>query len=185
VSFRFWRDGLQPLLSAVEVALARWSLEGEDVDASVSVGDADDDAAYSAAWRSWAGREAELYAACAQKVEPLGWSEVAAIGGQEVASRVAALKRAHAELAAAQLPARLRARRGKVVEHDGATVRLVTYSSYDPIDVPEALHDALPRFDGRPAAQVVARLEAEGVAAPPELLQRLVDWGLLVPEEEG
>jgi hypothetical protein len=58
------------------------------------------------------------------------------------------------------------------------------YSPHDPILLPAAVIDVLDRFDGRPTEQVLGEVAAElGLELDGALLQRLVDFGILVAVE--
>lgn len=60
-------------------------------------------------------------------------------------------------------------------------MRVTTYTAFDPLDLPRALFDALRYFDGRPTAQALRRIRAErGIHVQPDLVRRLVDFGVLV-----
>ncbi len=143
---------------------------------------APDPAAYARTWGEWAGREAELYRRCAERVAGLSWDDVLARCGPRVAARAAAVRAAHARHTDRALPARLRAGAFQVasVRGDGG-VRAVTFSAFDAIDLPSTLVALLPAFDGRPTDEVLAWLEREhGARIEPGFLRQLVDWGVLV-----
>jgi hypothetical protein len=58
--------------------------------------------------------------------------------------------------------------------------RVVTYSAYDPLEMPKALADVLPRFDGRPPNRVLREIAAEaGLKINEAVLRKLVDFGVL------
>jgi hypothetical protein len=59
---------------------------------------------------------------------------------------------------------------------------VVTYSPYDPLDLPRRLVDVLGYFDGQPTSEVLPRIRRErGLDVQPDLVRRLVDFGVLVP----
>ncbi len=63
------------------------------------------------------------------------------------------------------------------------SVRLVTYSPYDPIELPKGLFDLLAAFDGRSLDEVRRNiLEDFGFELEPDLIQRLLDFGILREE---
>ena len=115
-----------------------------------------------------------------ERVAGLDWGGVARIAGTEVAVRAARVREAHRALVTPRVPDRLELGSFQVAARVGAWVRLVTHSSLDAIDLPAELLALLPRFDGRPTVEVTAELAAAGAPAPPDVLQRLVDWGVLV-----
>ena len=58
---------------------------------------------------------------------------------------------------------------------------MVTYSQYDPLELPRLLVDVLPYFDGRPTVEALRRIRAgRRVNVQPGLVRRLVDFGVLV-----
>jgi hypothetical protein len=151
----------------------------ESIDAADLDGREPDD--YAEHWGRWRGREAELYTACAALVRDLPWSDVERIGGPELAMHRQVLQAQYAELASPQLPARLWPAVYRVIHRGRDAVRLRTYSPYDPIDVPAELIDALHCFDGQPIAEALEQMVDEhGLELTPGLVQRLVDFGVLV-----
>ena len=64
------------------------------------------------------------------------------------------------------------------------TVRLVTYSDYDPIELPRVLVDELHHFDGRATTETLDELEREsGLRLDPALVRKLVDFRVLCDED--
>lgn len=131
-------------------------------------------------WGDWVDRERELYLATAARVEGLEWSKVRAIGGPQGEAHGQVVRQAWEALVWASTPARLRLARLGSVEIGRETTAIVTHRVYDPIEVPSKLLPWLARFDGRPADQVRAELEREGAPVDAAVVQRLVDWGVLV-----
>ena len=71
----------------------------------------------------------------------------------------------------------------QVAEMGRESVRLVTYSPYDPIELPKVLFDLLAAFDGRSLDEVRRNiLEDFGFELEPDLIQRLLDFGILSQE---
>ena len=61
-------------------------------------------------------------------------------------------------------------------------MQLSTYSTLDPLRMPSALLAALPHFDGRAVDEIVAEVVAQrNLRLTPSLLQKLVDFGILMP----
>ena len=52
-----------------------------------------------------------------------------------------------------------------------------TYSGYDPLDIPAAVMELLPCFDGRPVADAVAAIvEESGFQVGTDLIRKMVDF---------
>ncbi len=136
--------------------------------------------ALKALWGDHYGAEADFYRATARRVEVLSWAEVLAIGGPELQVRLDLLRSRQQRHRETTLPERLTVGAFEVVAQRVGGVRVVTYSSLDALDLPNALLGVLPAFDGRPTQEVLDQLEsAWNLAIDPALLQRLVDWGVL------
>lgn len=72
----------------------------------------------------------------------------------------------------------------QLVQITHEVARVVTYSEYDPVDIPRQMLDLLPYFDGRPTGEVLSVIESErGVHLDPALVRKLTDFALLVPPE--
>ncbi len=136
---------------------------------------------YRAVWGTWAGREPEFYRACAEKVASLAWPDVLALGSPELRANADVLTSLAVAARSDELPSRLGLGPMTVTAVHDAQVVLTTYRGYDPITIPMALFEVLDAFDGRPTADVLASLERDrGVELEPELLRRMVDFGVLV-----
>ncbi len=197
----FWH-ALRRVLATVEADVARWcalevgvdperlaaSLPRLDGDAAqagpawVEVEGRRDPALHAQRWGAWAGRERELYLACAAAADRLQGADVARLGGGALALRVELARRLLARLAAPRAaPARLRVAPFQVVTMRAGGVRVTTFSPLDALDLPSALVALLPLFDGRPTVEVLAELRTtHGVELTPDLLGRLLDWQVLV-----
>jgi hypothetical protein len=197
VAARFWREGVEAMLRAVEEALARHCLlelgvSYESVLASLprkrppgTKADVPLDrvlpARYAKTWGSWAGRERELYTRSAAIVDALAWKEVLAIAGPTVRLLANATRELHALVTSAEVPDKLRLGDIGIVAASKSAVRVSTYSEYDPIELPAELVPLLHRFDGRKTRAVMAEIEKrEGVSLDDELLRQLVDFQILV-----
>ncbi len=199
--YAFWREGLHQLLQAVEIDLARWCLLELNVsaemlaaamaskawkgDAEAATGAALDNAAdpeaHAKAWVEWRGREREFYLRCAELTGSLAWRDVLAICGPEARAQARATQDAYRKLTGNDPPAGLKAGTFQVVNLGRETVRLNTYSEYDPIEVPRMVLDLLAQFDGRPTQAVLdAIAEEEGVDIAPDLVRKMADFDLLV-----
>jgi hypothetical protein len=204
VGARFWREGVELLLGTAERAVAihcilqlgvgddalgallpRLAELGGSVPSAAGADGRVDEDRYRALWGSWAGREEDFYRACAEIAASLSWRDVLALGGAPLAARAQLARAAHARLLSSDVPSHLRAAPVEVARWEGGTVRLRTYSRYDPLDVPRALLDALPHFDGRPTADAVRAAAAAGVVIDEETVRTLVDFEVLVPPGEA
>lgn len=161
----FWEQ-IRRVLYTAEVALSRWSLH--------ELGAADDD------WGPWAGRESELYMACARLVTPLGWDDVRRIAGAALSAHEDALARAFLLLSSDAIPLHPTVELVQISARAPGRVRLATYSAMDALDVPEAVAAVLPYFDGRPTEEALADIQqTAGVRIEPSLVRRLTDFGVL------
>jgi hypothetical protein len=198
VGERFW-GRLRSLLAAIEHDLSLWcvlelGLEAEAVarliaptspgpDRTVPVDDLDGrpDPQLAAVWGSWHERKEELYVECARRTAAMTWADVARVSGPKVALAAQVARAAHRELTDEGLPSRAWAAAYHATVAGRDTVRLRTYSSFDPIELPRELLDVLPSFDGRPIDDVLHELEAElGISLTPALVRRLLDFAVLV-----
>lgn len=202
--YGFWREGLHHLLQIVEIGLARWCLlelgagvdmlkqaagskswtaEAEGVTGAVLDNQLDQEA-YARAWAEWRGREHAFFIRCAALVDPLSWAEVLEICGPDARTHAQLTGAAYRRMTTGEAPAAVKAGSFQVVRVGRETVRLNTYSEYDPIEVPSAVMELLGCFDGRPTADVLAEIARDrGVALAPDLVQKMIDFDLLVPVE--
>jgi hypothetical protein len=170
---RFWQ-ALEVLLTAVERELSHWCA------CTILFEETPADDSGEAAWSRWSGRELDYFRRAAELVEPLTWSEVQAIAGAAIEPAVAELLAAHAALDG-PIPERLQLGTIRVSHRDRDHSRVVTYLDTDALELPTALLDLLPAFDGRPTGDVLGELHRQGVAVSPALLRLLVDFELLTP----
>ena len=199
--YAFWRDGLHSLLQTVEIGLARWCVlelgvsdamlkdamasKAWRAEADPVTGDALDgriDAeAYAKTWAEWRGREQEFFVRCAELVEPLSWQDVLTICGPDARGHAQLTITAYQRLMTGAVPANPKVGAFEVMAVERDNTRLRTYSEYDPLDVPNMVMELLPYFDGRPTAEILAAIaEERGVALGPDLIQKMVDFDLLV-----
>lgn len=184
---RFWQ-ALEVLLTLIERELSHWcACQLLYRTAPPGPVRADDELPE---WAAWAPHAEDYYRRAAALVDELDWSAVQAIAGPELIPAAAHLHAAYAALQplAAPRPAGLiQIRRPLVPGHvrvshrDPTSTRVVTYSDSDPLELPTAIVDLLPRFDGRATDLVLAELADEGVVLSPELLARLLDFEVLQP----
>jgi len=199
VGHDMWRR-IEQLLSTVERELARWcALEleiGDDALAALvptpqlasrerlaKAGDMDgaiDEQRYAAQWGTWLGREREYYRSCAEIVAGLAWSDVMRIGGAKVEVLAHIAHAAFARVTSKTLPERIAVQPFQVASMGAESARIVTYSPFDPLDLPNDLVLALSSLNGASPARAIRALEeSHGIAIDEEALQRLVDFGLL------
>lgn len=200
---RFWQT-LDELFASVERVLARWcvleldldpvalarlvpygtdrghgeGLDGARIDGRVDV------ATYAALWGRWAGRESDWFRASATLVGGLVWTDVLRIGGADVRLFARLVREAHVALGKTALPRRLAAATVEVMPAGRDRVRVVGYSGLDPLELPRAVLEVLPYFDGSPTEATLARIiEETGIRVERALVRRLVDFGVLHPAD--
>lgn len=201
VGLRFWHT-LRQLLWTVEESLTRWciqqldlgtealrlllipapqfadppQLESQDLDGTMDL------TRYQMLWGTWAGREREFYRACAALVTALTWQEIVALCGPELTVLIRLTQAAYHDLCSTAIPPVLQARPLKEVRRGLTTSQVVTYNGFDPLQLPTALLDILPAFDGSPLEHVRQKIEAEAQIVPNEtLIRKLVDFEVLGP----
>lgn len=140
---------------------------------------------YQALWGEWHGREREWFQACAQRVNALTWGDVLRICGPSLRIQAKLLAQRYEALMNHALPPRLTLNDLNIIKLGATSMRLGTYSSLDPLQMPRALLAALPHFDGREVADVVSEVEEqEKLRLTPSLLQKLTDFGVLAPSSD-
>lgn len=203
VGLRFWQ-ALEQLLTTVEVQLGRWCIVELGIEADVlhelfrrdteriasepdDARDIDgviDEALYRRQWGAWAGRERELFVECARLVDGLAWGDVARIGGATVAVFERLTREAFERLMSEAIPDRLKVGTLTAVSPGRSHTRMVSYSAFDPIDLPRIVADLLPYFDGSATADTLNRIRRDtGLVLEPALVRRLVDYEILVPPD--
>ncbi len=135
---------------------------------------------YAAWWGGWLGREVEFYRACAEHVATLSWPDVLAISGAVGTSAARVVRARYADLMNHDLPPRLTVGSFTILGLGQETCRIMAYSETDPVELPSAVLDVLPSFDGRLVGDVLADLEARDIEVEPAFVRRLVDLGVLV-----
>jgi hypothetical protein len=139
-----------------------------------------------AVWGEWRGREHEFYLACARLVDALTWADVLRVCGPSLRIQAKLLTQTYHALMNKQLPPKLKLNELKIAKLHGASMQLSTYSTLDPLQMPSALLAALPHFDGRAVDETVAEvIEQKKLRLTPSVLQKLVDFGILVPPDNS
>jgi hypothetical protein len=156
-----------------------WEGQAEPLDAA-GLDHRVDEAAYERLWGAWCRRESDFYQRCAELVSPLSLAEVLAICGPDARAQALLTRHAFAKLTRHDVPTALEVGAFRVVERLHGATRLVSYSEYDPIDAPDAIMSVLPAFDGRPTVEALAAIADErGIQLTPDLVRKLVDFGIL------
>ena len=193
ISFQFWRLATK-LLQLVEQELTLWCVaemkvglsEVLDTDSSTphisELGGEIDQAHYCRIWGQWIDREPEFYRRCARLVNALSWDQVQTICGPRVRILADLLRDAYSHLTSDAIPERLRLRDIHIVGIKNGKYRVVAYSPFDPLSMPEPLARVLHYFDGRPLDEILATILSENdLRIDPSLVRRLLDFGILEP----
>jgi hypothetical protein len=115
-------------------------------------------------------------------VDALTWADVLRVCGPSLRIQAKLLAQTYHALMNKQLPPKLKLNELKIAKLHGASMQLSTYSTLDPLQMPTALLAALPHFDGRAVDEVVAEvIKQKKLRLTPSVLQKLVDFGILVP----
>jgi hypothetical protein len=199
VGLRFWRD-LASLLREIELAIGTWcvaelhgeaaaleqALDPEGRAASASdLGAPPDLGRYKTLWGSWAGRESDFYVQSAERTDRLGWADVERIGGVRLRALADLTRKSHAAATSLEVPARVKISQLQVLGTTNGKWKLETYSSLDPVQIPDTLFRLLPCFDGRSTEEVLEEIhQRENVRVQAGLVRRLADFGILTPVRE-
>jgi len=201
VGYVFWRQSLLHMLRYVEQDLAYWCLLQLDLDdgalrhfmtarerdeglTAESIDNRAEVESHRRIWGEWCGREVDFFVRCAELVERLSWSEVLAICGPEAHAYARLTKHAFAKLTSDEIPPALTTGSMQVVQIQQEATRVRTYSSIDPLEVPNIVMALLHYFDGRPTDDAVDAIAAKtGIRLESGLVRKMVDFGLLVPPD--
>lgn len=134
-------------------------------------------------WGRWRDRKVEFYREAARLVQGLSWSDVLAYCGLEGRILVDTVRKAREALASDEVPERLSTGPFKVQWISTQGVAVSTYRGSDPLRLSKRLFDLLQYFDGRPLAEVLARLKAMGTDVDAKLVRTLVDFKILIPSD--
>jgi hypothetical protein len=131
-------------------------------------------------WAEWEGREQDFYRACAQLVSPLAREQVEKVCGPRVRILAGLLRDAYVHLTSEAIPERLQLSEFRISGVEGNGFRVVGYSPYDPLIMPESLARVLHYFDGRFTEEALeAIFKEQGLQVDLSLVRRMVDFGLL------
>jgi hypothetical protein len=121
-----------------------------------------------------------FYVDATAHAQTLSYGDVLRLGGPEAQVAEELLRCAFAELQSRALPQKLRVGSFQVVRADLERARVSSYNGYDPLELPRELYELLPRFDGRPLAEVRETISTgDGVDLDDETLRKLCDFGIL------
>lgn len=138
------------------------------------------DGARGQLWGPWEGDPEGFFRACAAEAEAMHPDAVLDTAGSDARAMLAVLGAAGAQLGDDSLPARLGLGRVMVLSLGDEAVRVQGYSHLDPLDVPRALWELLPCFDGRPTEEAMAEARRRaGQEVPEGAVRMLVDGGIL------
>jgi Fe-S-cluster containining protein len=149
-----------------------------------------DDASYRRIWGSWAGREAEFYRACHERVRTLSKAEYAKLVDSTVDGK-ATLERLATTLARVRKAPVVHERvalnrRLRVLPVAGGVVMTMPYNRHDSMKIETELYDVLKRFStDHTVAETRETLAAEGLVLEDALLSMFAMHDILVPDAEG
>jgi hypothetical protein len=131
-------------------------------------------------WGRWWQRQSAFYMECGKMVTNLNFQEVERICGPGLQISYRLLKEAYNKLQEPHIPTHLRIGRFQVEEANVDTVRVWSYSRFDPLDLPVPVFMALSYFDGRPTEEALAMVEHDlGTHLDDQSLGMLIDFGML------
>ncbi len=138
---------------------------------------------YARLWGRYLGREAELYQECAALAGGLSFEQVLDIGGAP-ARLAARVVREFFDRMAVETPLPSHVIMGHVLVQLGRRPRETRLRNpsvpHDPVDLPTAVTDALPRLAGEPLRTNLAALRAEGLELDDALVRTLLDYEILI-----
>jgi hypothetical protein len=195
---RFWELAAK-LLHDVDLDLAHWCMaqlnvglaeivepEGHSRPHVSDLGGDKDWTLYGRLWGAWAGKEIEFYAACANLVESLTWSQVLEKCGPRVGILAGLVRDAYTHLDSQAIPGHLKMSKVSLSNFHAGKYRITTYNNFDPLLISERLAMVLRYFDGRPTEEALHDILVErGLRLSPSLVKRLVDFGILEACDHG
>lgn len=197
VGHAFWQQSLLHLLRLVERDLACWCLlelefDGDALRHLINISESEaltaelidnrrEPERHKRLWGGWRGREHDFFIKCAELVAALSWSDVLRLSGPQAHAYARLTKQAFVRLTADKIPSTLTAGPMQIVQIQQETTCVSTYSSFDPIEVPNVAMALLHYFDGRPVGEVLDAIAAKtGIRLEPSLVQKMADFGLLI-----
>lgn len=201
---RFW-DAVAALLKQVEQTMAAWCVEElisdqrvlEEIFDNAGMvrvvgqrklrGRVDDQGQLEEGlsqriWGPWHNREVEFYERCKDLVTNLDWKTIIEKAGPQVRH----LERRMKELEPARHNNSPVLCKGQfaTIKLEGNRLRILgREASNEPLELPKPIVDSLKAFDGRPTADVVQNLAADGLTIDDKLLGDLKRRGILVPPD--
>jgi hypothetical protein len=172
------REALENLFRVHQGSAADDPLRADEIDGRA------DPARHDRLWGRWAGREVDFYRACAEIVDGLSWAEVRALAGPQAAVAERLLRDAYDDINDYSVPERVQIGPFNVVASTPESMRVSTYSPYDPLELPRALADVLHRFDARPVDDALETIaEGDGLELDHALVRKLLDFKILEPAD--
>lgn len=188
ISVVFWKY-LDRLLAAVERSISLWCLQKIDLGLRaltelIPASGAPIPGAKSV-WGKYEGQEREFFISCAKAVRQLSWKDVLEIAGPETHVLARLVQDAFGKYNNPSVPPRLKCGAWKAERCGPSTMRVWTYSPFDPLELDTALLNALSYFDGRRStAEALGCIQANpNLQLDSALLQKLCGVRILVEEE--
>jgi hypothetical protein len=206
VGYNFWRNSLHRLLKIVEFDLSRWCLlelqvsnktlrnlvetegwsDGQGAVTADALDNKVDRKEYAEIWGEWLGREHDFFRRCADLVNPLSWAEALAIAAPEARIYARLTQEAYCQLMSQEIPSSLKVGPFQLVQIENSVSRVNSYNQYDPLDVPQAMMELLPYFDGQSTERALAAIAKErNITLDAELVRKVVDFKVLVPADRS
>ncbi len=200
VGLEFWTN-LEQLLTFVEGELSRWcvlelGLDGSALRAAfpnerkvikvpLNAHDVDevvDEEKQRLLWGEWYGREKAFFLECARLVNGLDWPAVVSICGPALRAHTQFVVEAYRRLISPEIPEYLEVVELQYQPVGKETCRVTVYRSTDPLIMSHKVISVLGYFDGRPTEEALQNIiEEKRIRVERTLLQRLVDFKILVP----
>lgn len=198
VGAAFWR-ALSAFLRVIEIQLALrcaadagagpstvvQALNTRSADAASMLGaelvSSQNDAFVNTHWQQLPSDPETFYMRCYDIARHIAWSEIRAMGGEELRLRERVLLDAYEELVTTSLPERLAVGTVEATRINADWYQVISYSGYDPVAIPSSVWNALAVFDGRPTAEALDDLPPETAQAllQNDLIHRLVENAVL------
>jgi hypothetical protein len=139
------------------------------------------DAFVNTHWQQLPSGPETFYMRCYDVARHMSWSEIRALGGEELRLRERVLLDAYADLVTTSLPERLAIGPVEATRINADWYQVISYSGYDPVAIPSSVWNALAVFDGRPTMEALDALPPQAFQAllQNDLIHRLVENAVL------
>lgn len=138
------------------------------------------DALRRRAWGDWLGREEAFFLGCAEVLDGLTWSDVAAAGGPRLAARIETVREVLMDHDNEALPPFVRGSRIHPVLEDEQEIWVYGYRVYDMEPLPHDLHDLLLDLPAMPTEELLDRIvNQHRVGEPEQAVRWWLDQGYL------